>query len=166
MDLTIRQAGNDGDIAAARSLLLQYGDSLGSAICFQSFEKELAELPGAYSPPAGALLLAYHGADAAGCVAYRPHAKGICEMKRLYVKPEFRHSGAGRLLIGHVLELARRNGYKAIRLDTLPTMDRAIALYRSLGFRAISTYYPNPSPGVLFFELDLLTPAARRAIVK
>jgi ribosomal protein S18 acetylase RimI-like enzyme len=146
----IQLAQSAQDIAIAKTLFLEYAESLGFSLCFQGFDKEIQELPGAYAPPRGGLLLA---ASAAGCIAVRPLTGDICEMKRLYVRPAFRGSGLGRSLVQAAIERARGMGYKAMRLDTLPVMERAIELYRDLGFREIGPYYVNPVQGALFFEL-------------
>ena len=129
---------------------------LGIDLCFQNFDKELAELPGEYVPPTGRLFLAIEEDNAAGCVALRKIGDGICEMKRLYVRPEFRGTGLGRTLTETIIQAAREIGYGRMRLDTLPgKMDRAIAMYRSLGFKDIEPYYDNPVEGAAFMELEL-----------
>jgi ribosomal protein S18 acetylase RimI-like enzyme len=136
-------------------LFLEYRDSLGLDLCFQNFNEELAELPGRYAPPKGRLLLAMDGTQSAGCVALREIGPGICEMKRLFVRPAFRQHGAGRLLAQTVISAARDTGYERMRLDTLASMCAAIALYESLGFRRTEPYYHNPAADAVFMELQL-----------
>jgi len=142
-------------LGQVRELFLEYAASLGFSLCFQSFDRELAELPGDYAPPSGRLLLARDGAESAGCVALRRLADSICEMKRLYVRPAFRGKGIGRALAEAVLTEARGSGYTHMRLDTLPSMKEAIHLYESLGFGRIDRYCGNPVEGALFMELAL-----------
>jgi ribosomal protein S18 acetylase RimI-like enzyme len=153
--LSITEAKAAPDIAAARELFEEYAASLGIDLCFQDFEKELATLPGSYAPPAGRLLLARYGNEIAGCVALRPLEPDVCEMKRLYVRPEFRGRRLGRLLAEAITREAGIAGYLRMRLDTLPTMVGALALYQRLGFREIPPYRSNPIGGTLFLELQL-----------
>jgi ribosomal protein S18 acetylase RimI-like enzyme len=153
----IVQARTPKEMSAARELFQEYGASLGFSLCFQSFEQELAGLPGKYAPPEGRLLLARapHGAYS-GCVALRPLGQGICEMKRLYVRPAFRGHGMGEQLMEAVIAAAREVGYQKMRLDTVPSMmARAVEMYRARGFREIATYTENPVEGAIFLELEL-----------
>ncbi|MCM3900799.1 MAG: GNAT family N-acetyltransferase [Pyrinomonadaceae bacterium] len=154
--MKIVQAQSPEAIDRTRELFEEYAAWLGLNLCFQNFEKELAELPGEYVPPAGRLFLAFEGDQISGCVALRALGDGVCEMKRLYVRPEFRGRGLGRQLTEAVINAARQIGYDRMRLDTLPgKMDRAIAMYRSLGFLEIEAYYHNPVAGATFMELTL-----------
>ena len=153
---TIRRASGPDDHAVVAALFRAYAASLGFGLDFQGFEEELATLPGAYAEPAGCILIAEEAGVPVGCIALRPQGPpGDCEMKRLYVSPDRRGTGAGRLLAEALLAEARARGYRRMRLDTVPGMDAAIALYERLGFRAIAPYRFNPIPGALYFELDL-----------
>ena len=142
-------------IGQVRDLFIEYATSLGVSLCFQGFDREVADLPGAYGAPLGRLLLVQHNGQAAGCVALRPRETAICEMKRLYVRPTYRGAGLGRQLAEALIAEARKIGYARMRLDTLPSMASAAALYRSLGFAEIPAYYDNPVHGAQFMELDL-----------
>jgi ribosomal protein S18 acetylase RimI-like enzyme len=147
---------------AVRELFREYAELVGSAICFERYTREVAELPGLYSPPHGALLLAVvpesnavgQALSPAGCVALRQIADGIGEMKRLYIRPNFQGKGLGRMLVQRIVAEAQAAGYQLLRLDTLPSLERAIALYHSFGFREIPPYGDNP-PEAICFELSL-----------
>ena len=155
MSRKIAEARSDDEVREARRLFLEYAAGVGVDLCFQDFERELAELPGEYARPSGRLLLALEDGDPAGCVGVRRLDERICEMKRLYVRPAFRASGLGRALAEAVIAEARAAGYARMRLDTLPSMAEAHALYRSLGFTPIPPYYANPIPGAAYLELGL-----------
>jgi len=155
-DFALVQAESELQIAQARELFLEYAQSLGFSLCFQNFDKELAELPGDYRPPDGRLLLAESGGELAGCVALHKLEDTICEMKRLYLRPKFRGKGLGRVLAETIIAEARQIGYDRMRLDTVgPVMKDAVAMYRKLGFGEIAPYRPNPMPGTLYMELTL-----------
>lgn len=139
----------------ARALFREYQAEIGVDLCFQGCAEERAQLPGAYAPPSGRLIVALHGTAVAGCVALRGLEGRVGEMKRLYVRPPLRRAGVGRALALRILDDARLIGYHSVRLDTLPSMREARALYRSLGFREIPPYYPNPVPGAVFLERAL-----------
>jgi GNAT superfamily N-acetyltransferase len=148
--IEIRPAEAPGDLPVVRALFREYAAGLGVDLCFQDFETELATLPGKYAPPEGRLLLAWDGAEAAGCVALRPSAGGDCEMKRLYVRPGVRGQQLGRRLAERICREAREAGYTRICLDTLPAMSAAIGLYSTLGFVPIEPYVFNPIEGAIF----------------
>jgi putative acetyltransferase len=153
-DLAPATIGADLDIA--RTLFREYAGTLPFALDFQDFEEELAALPGEYAEPRGTIVLARVEGAVAGCVALRPlEEPGVCEMKRMYVRPEFQGRGIGRRLGERILEDARARGYRRMRLDTIDTMKPAIALYEDLGFRTIPPYRYNPIEGALYFEAEL-----------
>jgi putative acetyltransferase len=155
-ECVLGEAKTPEDLAQTRRLFRAYADWLGVDLCFQGFERELAELPGCYAPPSGRLLIARVGGDVVGCVGLRPLEPGVCEMKRLWVEPGFGGRGIGRALAESIVAAARDIGYGRMRLDTLPErMPAAQHLYRSLGFREIPPYYDNPLPGVTMLELAL-----------
>lgn len=147
------EAGNY--LKQAGLLFEEYAAALGIDLSFQNFEEELAHLPNGYAPPDGCLLLAVSENQTAGCVALRKLDDDTCEMKRLYVSSQFRKSGIGKLLAEAVIEEARKLGYEQMRLDTLPSMKQAQALYQSLGFKEIPAYRFNPIEGTVFMELKL-----------
>jgi ribosomal protein S18 acetylase RimI-like enzyme len=154
----VRPANLPDEVPAIRELFREYAALLGIDLCFQRFEEELAGLPGAYAPPRGRLLVAEQESQLAGCVALRPLDAGLCEMKRLFVRPAFRGQGIGRLLIEHLLIESTMAEYKRIVLDTLPVMVEAIALYRVLGFEVIEPYCFNPIAGALYLGKELSPP--------
>jgi putative acetyltransferase len=154
--MAIVQAKTPAQIAQARILFLEYANSLGFSLCFQSFDKELAGLPGEYAPPSGRLLLAECGGESVGCVALHEFEPRVCEMKRLYLRPTYRGKGLGRKLAEAIIKEARAIGYQRMRLDTVePMMKDAVQLYRVLGFHEIAPYCQNPLPGAMYMELEL-----------
>ena len=153
---------NDADLESIKVLFREYAESLGFSLAYQDFEKELADFPGKYSAPEGALLLATAGGQAAGTVALRKLDKGVCEMKRLYVKPAFRGRrtadgrSIGRALAEDIVAIGRERGYQRLRLDTITgKMRQALSLYRSMGFVEIPPYYASPIPDTAYMELVL-----------
>jgi putative acetyltransferase len=154
--LTFAQAESTAQISQARELFLEYAQSLGFSLCFQNFDQELAGLPGDYAPPTGRLLLADFDGQLAGCVALHKLDAEICEMKRLYLRPQFRGTGLGRTLADRIIAEARQIGYQRMRLDTVgPVMKDAVAMYRRIGFQEIVAYCANPIEGALYMELQL-----------
>lgn len=155
--LKILQAQKGENLKIIKILFEEYANSLDFDLSFQDFQEEFANLPGNYTPPKGCLLLAKYEGQVAGCVALRELSDGVCEMKRLYVKPQFRGLGIGRALAEAVVEEAQKIGYARMRLDTSPSMQAARALYISLGFKEISPYRYNPIKGAVFMELMLVS---------
>jgi len=150
------QAALPEHIEQTRALFIEYAESLRFSLCFQSFDEELKNLPGAYAAPSGRLLLAQCDQQAAGCVALRKLEADICEMKRLYVRPAYRGKGMGRILVERVIAEARAIGYERMRLDTIASsMQDAVELYRRMGFKEIAPYRENPIEGALYLELLL-----------
>lgn len=139
----------------ARELFMEYARSLEFSLGFQDFEEEIAGMPGHYGPPAGCILLVFVGREPAGCVALRKLEEGICEMKRLYVRPGYRRRGIGRTLSEKIIEEARKIGYHKMRLDTLSSMKEAISIYREMGFYDIEPYRYNPFEHAVFLEMNI-----------
>lgn len=149
----IHQAATIGDIQEVRSIFREYEQWLGLDLCFQSFEEEMATLPGKYSPPDGRLYLARIDGETVGCIALRKLEDGVCEMKRLYLRELARGKGVGMKLIELIISDAREIGYTKMRLDTFPPkMGKAVSLYESHGFYTIEPYYENPHGDTLFME--------------
>lgn len=158
--MRIFQAYTPSDLETARTLFREYERFLSIDLCFQGFKEELATLPGRYAPPQGRLLLAQVGEQAAGCVALRPlQEAGVCEMKRLFVRPAYRGQGWGRWLATQIIHEAITVGYTMMRLDTLDTLERAMQVYAALGFQRCAPYYANPLPGVVYWERALANPS-------
>jgi putative acetyltransferase len=156
--LTIEEAYGGDQLERIRELFEEYAAALNLDLGFQGFEEELATLPGLYNPPGGRLLLASWNGAVAGCVGLRPLQSGTCEMKRLYVRPAYRGLGLGTTLVGRIINEAVTAGYVSLRLDSLPSMGAALALYRRLGFREIPAYRENPVPGTVYLERQLGSP--------
>ena len=148
--MRIKQAQTKTEIEEVRKLFQEYEAFLNVDLCFQSFEDELASLPGRYSRPNGDLLIGLDGERAVGCVAIRKLDDGVCEMKRLFVRPTARGTGLGRRLAQEIIVIARELGYSLMRLDTLERLTEAMHLYETFGFRKIEPYYENPLPGVVY----------------
>lgn len=156
MNPRIEQLTDPSRLPEVEALFREYVASLGMDLSFQHFEQELAEMPGKYAPPRGCILLGMDGVAAVGCVALRPLSDDVCEMKRLYVRPQCRGTGLGRQLVERIIKEATVRGYRTMRLDTIPSvMGGAIALYRALEFVEIPPYCDNPIPGALFMNLRL-----------
>jgi len=156
VETTIIDATAPEWIPSVRNLFVEYQRWLNFSLCFQGFDTELADLPGKYAPPNGRIYIAAVAENIAGCIAVRPmDEEGICEMKRLFVREEFRGLGIGRLLAERIIADARQIGYRTMRLDTLQRMETARALYTTLGFNVIPAYYDNPMEEVVYMELHL-----------
>lgn len=151
----IKQAQSPSEIEDARRLFRDYEAYLNEDLCFQSFEEELAGLPGKYAPPGGALLIAIDKDRMVGCVGLRELADGVCELKRLFVRSEARGLGVGRKLATQIIAVARSLGYTLMRIDTLERLTEAMRLYETLGFRRTAPFCSNPLTGVVYMELDL-----------
>lgn len=156
--IEIVQAESEAEIEEAKAIFREYEQWLGLSLCFQSFEEELASLPGFYSPPEGRLYLARIDGETVGCIGLRRLSDGICEMKRLYLREAARGKGVGQALIEKVIADAREIGYAKMRLDTFPPkMGKAVSLYESHGFYEIEPYYENPHGDTLFMEKQLIS---------
>jgi len=154
--IALHQIATPQQVATIRELFREYAQTIGTDLEYQGFTRELEALPGPYVPPKGALLLAQVGADAAGCVGLRPLESEMGEMKRLYVRPAYRKFGLGQRLVEAVVDAARAAGHRELRLDTLPSMGSAQALYRRLGFVEIPPYNSAHLPGTRFYALKLI----------
>jgi GNAT superfamily N-acetyltransferase len=155
VNVQIIRARAPEEIAAARELIQEYAHTLSVDLAYQKFQTEITNFPGSYSEPLGALFLACNNAEFIGCVALRPHSVDVAELKRLYVRPSARGHNLGRLLTEAAINAARAAGYRAIYLDTLPSMVTARALYETLGFHAVPPYYPSAPAGTAFLGLTL-----------
>ena len=155
-DTIILPASSPEEMTTVRELFTEYQQWLNFSLCFQGFDRELATLPGKYSRPRGRLYLAQFERKIAGCIALRPmDENGVCEMKRLFVREEFRGKGIGKMLTERIIADAREIGYHVMRLDTLQRMETARTLYANLGFTVIPAYYNNPMDEVVYMELQL-----------
>ena len=143
-------------MATVKALFMEYANTLGFDLSFQNFNTELAELPGEYSEPSGCILIARIDSAIVGCVALRDLGSMVCEMKRLYVQPAFRGEGVGRQLAKSIIAEARSRGYREMKLDTVASMNQAIQLYNSLGFKQTAPYRHNPIQGAVFMQLELV----------
>ena len=153
----VAQVATLDEIETAGSLFKEYSAWLAIDLSFQNFDEELSRLPGDYTPPDGRLLLARIGRDVAGCVALRRLDGRACEMKRMWVRPQFRGRAIGRVLTESLIAEARNIGYSEIRLDSLPSLTSALRLYKFLGFKEIAAYRYNPDPAAVFMRLPLTT---------
>jgi ribosomal protein S18 acetylase RimI-like enzyme len=153
--MKVKPVNSESELISVRELFVEYAKSLEFDLSFQDFGKELEGLPGEYAPPSGQLLLAFYDWNVAGCVALRKISGETCEMKRLFVRSQFRGFGIGKALANAIIESACAMSYEKMRLDTVPSMRSAISLYCSLGFKEIAPYRYNPIQGAKFMELDL-----------
>ena len=154
-NIEFKRITGQGMLEVVKQLFLEYTQSLNIDLSFQNFEEEYEALPGKYGPPDGALILALVDGKGAGCVALHKISENICEMKRLYVRDQYRGLGIGKRLVNIIIEYASKMNYQYIRLDTLPTMKKAQALYSSLGFYDIDPYVYNPIEGTRYMELKI-----------
>jgi putative acetyltransferase len=154
--MKIQKIATEQDLEDVKQLFREYANFLQVDLCFQDFENELAKLPAKYAEPEGAIFLVKVDEKPAACVALWKLEEGICEMKRLYVKPEFQGLGLGKKLTLTLMEEAKNKGYKTMKLDTLKRLQSANYIYHSLGFTAIKPYNFNPEVDVVYFEKDLV----------
>ena len=158
-NISVRRADGDADVALGKALFFEYAESLDSSLCFQGFDVEMERFPGSYGPPRGCLLVGFVGGELAGVVGLRPISvsgdDGLCEMKRLYVRPGSRNLGIGQRLVRDVISEARSRSYRAMRLDTLPSMKSAREIYGAFGFKPIGNYNESPLDGIEHFGLDV-----------
>ena len=154
-DIRIATPSTAAETEAVKALFLEYAQSLGFSLCFQGFDEEMATFPAKYAPPRGGLLLASVDGEPAGAVGVWAQAPGGCEMKRLYVRPQYRGLDLGRRLAEAIVGAGRSLGYRAMRLDTLRSMEAARALYASMGFVEVEPYYDNPLADAVYMELPL-----------
>ena len=154
---TITLVDREGaELEIVRSLFREYAAELNEDLCFQSFEAELQDPLKKYVQPGGTIMLAYIDDEPAGCIALMPMAEaGVCEMKRLYVRPAFRKTGIGKELVRLLLDFAKEKGFTCVKLDTLSKLQPAIRLYEQFGFTHTNAYYHNPLPGVVYMEKEL-----------
>ncbi len=156
MNITIQKIASLEDLEEIKSLFREYEKFLGVSLCFQNFEEELAKLPAKYAEPEGSIFLAKVDGVSAGCIALWKLEEGVCEMKRLYVKPDFQGIGLGKKLAQTIIEEAQNKGYKKMKLDTLRRLESANHLYKSLQFTETTSYNYNPEDDVAYFEKDLV----------
>ena len=143
------------ELEEVREIFIEYADFLQVDLCFQDFEQELQTLHKVYLPPLGCIILAKQDNQVMGCIALKPIAEGVCEMKRLYVRPAARGNAIGKQLVEELIDFAKKAGYKSMKLDTISSLKDAIKLYRSKGFVETEAYVYNPLSEVLYFELKL-----------
>ena len=153
MEIDIKAAYND--LENIKLLFNEYTTMLGVNLTFQGYDEEIKNLPGKYALPYGRLYIAYSNNKAAGCIALRKFENDGCEMKRLFVRPEYRHLKIGKKLVDKIIEDARELKYKYMVLDTLSNLHEAVSLYRKSGFQEVEAYYENPLDNVLYFKLEL-----------
>lgn len=153
MEIDIKAAYND--LENIKLLFNEYTTMLGVNLAFQGYDEEIKNLPGKYALPYGRLYIAYYNNKAAGCIALRKFENDGCEMKRLFVRPEYRHLKIGKKLVDKIIEDARELKYKYMVLNTLSNLHEAVSLYRKSGFQEVEAYYENPLDNVLYFKLEL-----------